>query len=168
MSFNTGFYPVSTLWENRPLRIRLLIALGCGVVAYLSLVMYLNKTVVHADKIAQVSWPQQPTAEQISSAMPISQISEVASRDKPAVLTGFAANVKDVCRGPFPLPGKEVILLSKKDDGYVAVKTALTMESCKILLKTPDGTPVFTVADEPFYGIDSKPAYVLLNQLPPG
>ena len=68
----------------------------------------------------------------------------------------------------FRFPARKWILLSKKDDGYVAVKTALTMESCKILLKTPDGTPVFTVADEPFYGIDSKPAYVLLNQLPPG
>lgn len=132
-----------------------------GGVSYIA-----SRNSVSVDKIAPVKFLSELEAEKYhSSAIPISQISDMADANKSAVLTGWAADVKDVCRGGLQVPGGQVILLTPQGSGFVAVRTGLTPRTCDILTGGSAGSrPVWAVADNQFMGVESKPAYIFLDQ----
>jgi hypothetical protein len=169
LTTDTGFYPLETLWKNRGLGITLIVLLILSVLFWTVIIHLASSNRVAVNNIAPVRIVTDSEAKQFTgSSKPISNIAQVAGEGGATLLTGFAADVKDVCRGGLQLPAGHVILLTPQAKGFVAVNADLTPEACKIILQSTSSSPVWAVADNQFMGVDSKPAYVFVNQFSPG
>jgi hypothetical protein len=159
------FFSISTLKGDKALRWSLLASAATLGAVTAALVYLLSGQTVFVDKIADVKVISEQAAKNLGEqAAPISQIVAEVGKNEPAVLSGYAANVVDVCQGSATLPDHSVILLTRAADGFAAVTTKLDAKTCELLSKNKDkNKPVWAVADAAFEGVESKPAYVMLN-----
>lgn len=164
MSYESGFYPLSSLWQNEKLRMLLLSALAGVSVGMAGAAVYSHFTKVHADKIADVAIVSKSVGEKLDAyAVPVSEIATVAQTDKPTLIKGFAATAVDVCGSSMKLPNEPVVLLTREGSRYVAVKTKLDQSTCQIFLKQTNPQQVWVVSDSKLNDKEWHPAFMAVN-----
>jgi hypothetical protein len=155
------FFPLWKIWSDKRLIVGVaasILCLGIGIVLGL---IYVHRFKIIADEIATVALVQEKDVTRPSSAFPPVSKLGTAQLGESNVFSGFATDAKDVCR--IAPPTYPITLLTKQGSGYVAFKTTLTAENCKLLLSSNRSEIVYALTDDPFYKADSSPAYVVLN-----
>jgi hypothetical protein len=164
MAHDSDAFPFSTIKTDPALRWSLGISFAVLIAVIGVLLGFLISRTVFVDKLKDVAVVNEATAKRLQAiARPISQIKAVSDTASPVVLTGFAADVRAVCKAESASEPEDVILLAKQDSGFVAAPARLDKRTCGIFLSQQGNAPVWAVKDTEFTHTSSNPAYVVLN-----
>ena len=109
---------------------------------------YVSNFSISVSKIGAASLVTEEEAKELQAASkPISDIALWSASEGKTVFSGYAADVKDVCKTEkFPIG--EVVLLTQfgRGEGFAAVSTTLDSQNCKVFLKQTGSRPMWVVS----------------------
>ena len=139
-------------------------AIALATIIWGGLYFYAQRMSIQGTKVANVASIVKQEAAVRPNTVDFKPVSKISIGSPGTPFAGYAADVKQVCRGPLPLTSKPTLLMTETKNGWAAMWVSLSPATCKLLMGTDEATPTYVASDTPFFGVDSTVAYFVLGR----
>lgn len=147
--------------------------LGLGVTAYH---LYRNKINVTAIANVELLTHSPVSTNQLQPLSKLAELTKTTDENRSGnenkeVVSGYLANLDDVCRTINGLDDKELaalpsnpLVIVKTNAGATAGTIKVDKKTCDLVMKLKGDERIYATSDKPFVHVDSKKAYLAVAQ----
>lgn len=162
MTMEQDFFSLKPLVRDRAFLLSLASSVLAVIAAGLGFSVFIISTKIALTPIAEVSLISPPPSTTQAEIRPISEIAEARTNQ---VVTGWFANLEEVCKlSTGQLKGEwTVILLVPSNGQYKIASSKLNLRTCNLVKKLPEDEMIYAASDTPFKRVSSEQRYMTVD-----